>query len=373
MKVCVLMPVLDPYKGGNHLPLLAALSDTSFIILCNRSKVPEADLPSNVEVVTVPGRTGSYYYGFSDYRFASLVHAFAAPDSDFWKQFDVIHINQTMGPALCKLKKSGVPIVFAIHHPVTADLAVATAESGMFRALQWRLKYALLKRWQRNLCRHATKIMTVSQTMRQRIAQDYGVDPQAIAVVPNGVDGSVFTPGSELPTTDVVAIGSFVHPRKGFRYLATVYRALAAKGYSIADVGRRSDEQVRILSAIPGVTMHGTVPEDQLISILRHAKVLISTSLFEGFGLSLIEALACGHPGFAFAVGAVPEVLLPIDSWLVTPPRDTDTLIARIDEYLSLSPNEQQKMGSEYREKVLSLYPLTKSSEALSRLYREFA
>src|SRR3990167_1766660 len=59
MRVCILQTVLDPYKGANHLPLFAAVANVSFIIVCNRSKAEPKDLPKNVDVVTVPGRTGT--------------------------------------------------------------------------------------------------------------------------------------------------------------------------------------------------------------------------------------------------------------------------------------------------------------------------
>jgi len=370
MKVCVLQTVLDPFKGGNHLPLLAACPDTQFTIICNRSKVKESDLPANVSVVTVPARIGSYYYGFSDFLFArSILKRFAVNDP-FWKQFDVIHLNQVMGPALRKLKQTGVHLLLLIHHPVTADREVAVAESSLLQGLVWRLKYMALVHFQSAMCRRASRIATVSQTMSKRIASDYRIDPENISVVPNGVDGDQFalTPDAEC-TYDVIALGSFIHPRKGFRYLLEVYTALAASGKKIADVGRRSDAQRKALESIDGVTVHNMVDSDTLINLVRTSRVLVSTSLFEGFGLSLIEALACGHPCIAFGVGAVPEVLGSIDPTLVVPSRDTAATIRAVEQYLSLTPQERDAKGRLYRSAVLEQYSLIASANALQALY----
>lgn len=364
------MPVLDPFKGGNHLPLFAALSDVQFTILCNRSKVQQQDLPPNVSVVTVPGRLGPYYYGVSDYRFASLVMKRYPVDSTFWTAFDVIHLNQVMGPAFCRLVRGTTPVVFLIHHPVTADRNIAVETTRGMERLCWRVRYFFLVRFQGTLCRASRHIATVSQSMRERISSDYSVSTEKIDVVPNGVNVDVFTLAKdEECTIDVIAVGSFIHPRKGFSHLIRLYAALAKKDISIADVGRRSDEQIAELQKIEGVTVYGTVPSEKLVELMRQARVLVSTSLFEGFGLSLIEALACGHPSFAFAVGAVPEVLNPVDQKLVVPAKDIVEMAKRVEDFLSLTTEQRDQKGSEYRRSVRDLWNMQKAAEELRLLY----
>ncbi len=370
MHICLLIPVLDAYKGANHLPLLAALPDVEFTILCNRTKPEHPDLPPNVTVITLGGSLGPYYYGCSDYLFArSVIKKYPASDP-FWKQFNVIHLNQTMGPALLTLRSTGVPVMLLIHHPASVDRAIAIEESSFFAAILWRLKYALIVAWQKKFCRTLEHIVTVSKTSAQRIADDYGCDVSSLEIVPNGIDPDLFTP-SDLTTSafDVISIGSFIHPRKGFKYLLSAYKTLAAKGFKIADVGRRSAEQRAALQSIAGVTTFGTVSQEKLITLLKSSAALISTSLYEGFGLSLIEALACGRPAFAFEAGATSEVLGPIDPSLVVPLRNVEELTAHAEEFLRLSPQERQKKGEEYREEVVRLYSLKESARRLKEVY----
>jgi len=361
----------DVFKGGNHLPLFSACTGTEFTILTNRSKPANPDLPSNITIKTLNARIGPYYYGCADYLYAKAVLRRYPPHDLFWQQFDVIHCNQVMGPMLKSLKKTGVPLLFLIHHPVTADREVAVEESGFLESVRWRLKYFLLVRWQKKLCAEADRIATVSNTMRDRIAQDYHCTADKISMVPNGVDGSVFTPVADAECMfDVISVGSFVHPRKGFPYLVEVYRQLAAAGKRIADVGRRSDAQRAMLKSIEGVTVYGTVDQDELEHLLRHSRTLVSTSLYEGFGLSLIEALASGHPAFGFSVGAVPEVLGSIDDSLVVPPRDTSALTKVVLSFLRFSPQEREQKGAQYRKEVLHRYSLHASAEGLQNLYK---
>lgn len=346
------------------------MPDVQFTILTNRMKPADAALPPNVAVETLHARLGPYYYGCADYLFGRAVLRIYPTTHSFWKQFDVLHLNQTMGPALLQLQKTGIPLCLLIHHPVSADLAVALEESSFFEGLRWRAKYALLLAWQKRFCRVLTNIVTVSHTAADRIAADYGCDRSKIRVVPNGVDGSVFAPGDlRSASYDVAAVGAFIHPRKGFRYLLEVYRSLIARGFRIADVGRRSDAQLQALKALPGVTVFGTVPEEELLRVMRDSAVLLSTSLYEGFGLSLIEALSCGRPAFAFDAGATKEVLSPIDAALIVPIRDADALVVRVQSFLALSAEEREKKGREYRERVLAGYSLAQAAAALHSLY----
>lgn len=362
------MPVLDAFKGGNHLPLLRAASQTQFTILTNRAKLAE-ELPPNVTVVTLGRRIGPYYYGIADRLFARAVLRAYPSSHAFWQDFDVIHLNQTLGPSLLVLKETGRPLLYALHHPVTADRDVAVRETSGFERLRWRLRYAPLISAQRKLCRGADHLMVVSETIAARAHAEYGVPPERISVVPNGVDGAVFPLAAGGEDFDVIAMGSLLHPRKGFKYLLETYRFLAAKGCRIADVGRRSDEQRALLAQISGVRAFGTVKQEELLSLLGRSKTLVSASLYEGFGLSLIEALACGKPAFAFAGGAVEEVLTPVDSSLVVPVRDTQALAARILAFVALPAAERHARAAAYRAKVLELYSLSRSAEVLQAVY----
>ena len=222
------------------------------------------------------------------------------------------------------------------------------------------------------MCHACDQIITVSNTVRDRLVADYSCDSSKITIVPNGVDGAVFTIGSDSSEYDVVAMGSFIHPRKGFSYLLEVYQSLSDSGAHIADIGRRTDAQRSALKKISGVTTFGTISGEELISILQRSSVLISVSLYEGFGLSLIEALSCGKPAFAFEGGAVKEVLAPIDPNLIVSQRDTNELILRVREFLALSEEERRKRGDEYRNAVLERYSLMKSARALSEFYARY-
>jgi glycosyltransferase involved in cell wall biosynthesis len=373
MRVCVLGQNLDVYRGGNHLPLLSHCSNTDFTIITNRTKPKNPDLPSNVKVLELHKRIGPFYYGCADWLFAHFLLKKHPPSDPFWQQFDVIHLNQTMGPQMLQLIKTGVPVLYMVHHPATVDREVALAESGFMEGIRWRLRYAMLIAWQRKLCKKMPNIMTVSRTSAKRLHDDFGCPIDDIHVVYNGVDGELFSLGKSETTYDVIALGSFLHPRKGFPYLAEVYSILSAKGHRIADVGKRSQEQLDILATIPGVTVFGMVDQDVLVSLVEDSACLVLTALYEGFGLTIIEALCTGRPPFPFDVGAVREVLTPIDESLISPPRDSDAVAAKIMQYIALPAADRAEKGKGYRKKVLDAYNITLSAEGLEALYTKLS
>lgn len=370
MRICILQSSLDSFKGGNHLPLFAALKDVECVIVTQRCKLDTKELPKNVSVQMVPRARGPYYYGIADAGFASQILASFPADSVFWKQFDVIHINQVCSARLLRLRETRKPIVYAVHHPVTADRQVAVEESGLFGRILWNLRYARLCREQKKLCIGFSSVMTVSYTVQKRLRDDYGCDETGISVVPNGVDTQEFSPSSDPPLQDVIAIGSLLHPRKGFRYLADTYEKLSRAGFRIADVGRRSAVQQARLKEIPNVTVHGTVSREELLELLQRSRVLLSASLYEGFGLSLIEALACGVPVVAFGAGAVPEVLEKIRKDFVVGIRDTEALAHRAETIVKLAPQAYAQLSAEIRRSVTAAYPISAAAEALQNLYR---
>ena len=274
------------------------------------------------------------------------------------------------GTPLLRLRDAGKPIVYVVHHPLSADRDVTSRESSGFASLLWQLRYWPLVRGQRAFCTSGVNVLSVSQTVARRLI-DEGAPASSITVVPNGVDGEVFTPGDLAASEfDVIALGSFMHPRKGFRYVREAYKKLAAKGLRIADVGRRSEAQHAELRNIPQVRSFGTVEHDQLLALLRSSSTLMSTSLYEGFGLSLIEALACGRPAFAFDAGATGEVLQSIDPTLVVPVRDVSALVTRVESFLALPTEERVAKGQRYRSEVLARYSLKHSADALLALYK---
>lgn len=157
----------------------------------------------------------------------------------------------------------------------------------------------------------ADLVISVSETAAGDVAASLGVDPDRMAVVPNYAaphfqpDG----PSREVALRHgldrfVLAVGD-IGPRKNLGALAEAVALLNIEGLELVIVGRGREgarvggHRARFL---------GHVPDVDLAALYRSAAVVCAPSLYEGFGLTLLEALACGAPVVASDRGAHPEV-----------------------------------------------------------------
>ena len=183
-----------------------------------------------------------------------------------------------------------------------------------------------LKLTVRHAVRVSSALVTVSEFTRGRIVRHYGVDPDRIVVTPNGVgDRWHPVPRDEalarladlaLPASFVLAVGN-LHPRKNIprlvRAIAAARRAGAGDLHLVL-AGQpwwRTDEIDRAIEqAAAGNWVHflGYVDDATLLALYSCASVVAYPSLYEGFGLPVLEALACGAVLVASSATSIPEV-----------------------------------------------------------------
>ncbi len=366
MKLCFIAQGFEANRGGNEVfsNLFKSLGDSYDItVITDRGH----KIPTSWKTETVSSRSYTYLYSVSNFLFArAAVARFYKLHSE--TPFDCVVVNQVIGKPILKLELSGIPVVYVVHHPVSVDRALAIQESGFFAALKWHVVYWGMKSTQAKIVKKISHVLTVSQTSRDRIVQDYGVSAQKIHVIHNGIDTNFFRKTVPTQPHTVVAVGSYQHPRRGFTYLEKAYRRLSAAGFSIFDVGRRWPYQDEELKQIPGLRIYESVDSAQLPELYSNASVMISTALFEGFGLSLVEALACETPAVAFAGGGVGEVLSMIDSSLVCPARDVEALVARA--IAAAQDPERVQKGQLYRQRVIEHFSLEKMVRAYDQYFQ---
>lgn len=178
------------------------------------------------------------------------------------------------------------------------------------------LWYSLLYRV---LARRARHLATVSEFSRGELAEVLHVDPARFALAPNGhehafaarADADEITLGTELAahaTHDYVLCVGNLTPSKN---LAPVTRALAAAGIPVVVVGAAGSRRVFAHESsldVPGIHLAGRLSDGELALLLRNARALVFPSLYEGFGLPLVEAQALGCPVIASDRASIPEV-----------------------------------------------------------------
>ena len=223
------------------------------------------------------------------------------------------------------------PEVVTIH-----DLYAAIEPRWFSTRRGWQLRFT-----QRRAARTARRVIAVSERTRQDLVERYVVDdPEKIQVVYNGVDHARFRPAEVdveavarrfgVPYPFILCVGSLMPWRNAPRLL----RAAARLRFGLLFVGRDiwGADPTQRLAAEHGwswARFAGYVADRDLPSLYAAASVFAYPSLYEGFGIPPLEAMACGTPVVASTAGALPEVLG--DSALLVDPRDENALAEALE------------------------------------------
>jgi len=171
-------------------------------------------------------------------------------------------------------------------------------------------------------CRHAARLITISHSGRDDVAAHYGVPPERIDVVTPGV-GAAYQPlpaaqvaafrrQQGLPDVFLLHVGT-LQPRKNILVLLEALARLGRPDVPLVLVGGKGwfydtiEARVTALGLSKQVHFAGYAADDDLPLWYNAATALIFPSLYEGFGLPIVEALACGTPVMAAATSSLPE------------------------------------------------------------------
>jgi len=220
-----------------------------------------------------------------------------------------------------------------------------------------RLFWNLKVKW---AVRRARLVLTVSQTSKAAIQEEFRLGPERIRIVPDAVSPA-FAPAPAAPNAHdlfsarglspgsrfILYVGG-ISPHKNIETLVEAFCRLSSDGQAggvtlvlagdyQGDVFYSSYQSLQALlkarNAEARVVFTGFVPDDELPHWYRAAQCVVMPSLDEGFGLPALEAMACGTPVVASRAGALPEVIG--DAGLLFDPRSAEALAAAMERLLS--------------------------------------
>lgn len=294
--------------------------------------------------------------------------------------FHVVHDDQCLGTGLLGMMADGWPLVASIHHPVTIDRAVDLAHArGPLRRLGLRRWYGFAS-MQTRVAQRLPRILTVSSAARDDIVAGHGVDPARVAVVPVGVDPAVFRPRPEHARVPgrVMTTASADVPLKG---LLPLLEAIAKLRVERPEVHLVVIGRLRAASplgaAIGRLGLEGAVsfvsdePDEGIVRRYAEASCAVVPSLYEGFSLPAIEALACGAPLVATTGGALPEVVGEdgVHALLVAP-GDPGALAGAVAHLLD-APELAARLAATGRARVLSRFSWAATAAATAAEYEQ--
>jgi glycosyltransferase involved in cell wall biosynthesis len=196
---------------------------------------------------------------------------------------DVLHCPTFRGPFRARR-----PLVVTVH-----DLAVLRHPEWFNR---WTSTYSRIA--VPRVVAAATRVIAVSEFTKRELVAVLRVPEDKIRVVPNGVE-DVFTPDGPRAEGDYVLAVGTLEPRKNLTRIAQAVegelRVVGARGWGGIDPP-------------PNVTWLGDVDDEELAALYRGARCLVYASLYEGFGIPVAEALACGCPIVTSGGSAMEEI-----------------------------------------------------------------
>lgn len=224
------------------------------------------------------------------------------------------------------------PRVVFLHH-VHAEMWNMVLPSGLARVgnlIERRVAPPVYRR---------SRIITLSASSKAEIVDLLGLPAENISIVPPGVEPR-FSPGSDRSETPlVVAVGRLV-PVKRFELLVDALvqlkrhhpelrAVIAGEGYERPALEAR----IRAAEASDWISLPGFVDDDELVELYRTAWVVASSSLREGWGMTVTESGACGTPAVASRIGGHEDAVVDQESGLLYD--GTDEMVEALDAVLS--------------------------------------
>ena len=223
-----------------------------------------------------------------------------------------------------------------------------------------------LSRFTARSVRRAEAIITISESTRQDVVKLLGAPPERVYTVYCGIDQSfrplpetevaAFKQARQLPDTFILFLGT-LEPRKNVDGLIRAYARwrerdknappliiAGGKGWYYTKIF----QLVESLDLTEAVRFPGYVPQEELVRWYNAASLLVYPSYFEGFGLPVLEAMACGTPVITSTVSSLPEVAGTDGAALLVDPTDIGALAEAMAQLMS-QPDRRAVMSARGR------------------------
>ncbi len=264
-----------------------------------------------------------------------LSHGLHWPEDRLLREVHLFHATDNLLPYFAHIKS-----VFTLH-----DLAFHYYPETLSTANRRYLAMMMPR-----FLRAADRVIAVSLSTKRDVMQVYGLDESRVTVVYEGVQ-PYFRPAPSgaraalaqkhnLPARFILGLGT-IEPRKNLSTLLQAYRALKSRGLGlklvlVGKVGWLADatlQQVRVLGLEGEVILAGFIPDEDLPALYSSSALLAYPSLYEGFGLPVLEALACGTPVVCSNASSLPEVAG--DAALLVDPLDVSAWVQALSRVLA--------------------------------------
>ena len=282
--------------------------------------------------------------------------------------YDIVIDNQSISYGMIDLQKI-FPFIEIIHHPITKDFKYEMEQSNKllykFSRYRW---YSFLK-MQKKVAPKINNIITPSINSLKDISKDFNCDPSRITVIQNGLDIDIFRPYKEILRNPLrlITTASADVPLKGLDYtlksLAELKKDFA--GIHLIVIGKLKEEGhtsrlIEKLNIQDEVTFKTNLTKEEIAKEYAKSSISLVSSLYEGFGYPVIEAMSCGVPLIAANTSSIPELVGEFASLI--PAKDTKAQIESIKNVIQ-EYDRYKDIAEKGREHIITMFNWLKITE----------
>jgi len=255
------------------------------------------------------------------------------------------------------------PVIAQIHH-IHQDVV----NIELPKPLAW-----IVSRAERTIPQTYRHFVTVSQSTKEELVKLFGIDPDRIAVIPNGIDPEKYKPGPKDPNPTILWVGR-IKRYKNLDHLLKAYKTVKQEipEAQLIIIGTGDQEQaIRQLARkleLKDVHFLGKVPEEIKIKWMQRAWVIVSTSTKEGWGITVTEAAACRTPAIAYNVPGLRDSVRHMETGILVEPRNIVQLAKMI--IWILSDSNMRDVLSENAHKLALKFTWDESFKVIEKYIR---
>ena len=351
---------------------------------------PYPDLHDGVKLIKLPGldlfETFSFKDRFKKFKkkkskhlddyyefFDALIGGFPEPRTfgnranTYLKDnnYDVIIDNQSISYGLIEIQKR-FPLIEIIHHPITFDFKFELAGSKKIKyKISRYLWYSFLK-MQKQVAPKLQNIITPSQSSKKGIIEELNCKKDNITVINNGIDTEEFSPivGSVRDPNRLITTASADVPLKGLDYSLKALKILKKDNPNIHLIvigdfkkGGHTERLIKELDIKDNIFFKKHLSKEEIRELYSTSSVALVSSLYEGFGYPVIEAMSCEVPLIATNVASIPELVGKYG--ILIDPKDENQLSNKIRIVLS-NYEDYKKNAIQGRQHIINTFNWSK-------------
>ena len=290
--------------------------------------------------------------------------------------YDILIDNQSLSFGVLQVQNK-LPVIEIVHHPITKDYEydMQFSKSIIQKISKWRW-FSFLK-MQIKVAPLMKVISTPSINSRDDIVKDFNVSRKRIVVIPNGIDHIKFSPKKHINRNpgQLITTASADVPLKGLDFTLKAVHSIKKDIPEIKLVvigaprpGGHTERLIQRLNLEENIVYKTNLTKEEIAIEYAYSNIAIVSSLYEGFGFPVGEAMACSIPLIATNVASIPEITSSFAELI--PEKDSDSIEQAIRK-IFLNPSKYQIRADAGRMHIIENFDWQKiAKEYESLIYR---